>query len=49
MRSTIFDTSLGIVLLFVIPWRYVYANYVAQPGDPWQLRRLPNAEPEACK
>jgi hypothetical protein len=38
MRSTIFDTSLGIVLIFVIPWRYVYDNYVAQPGDPWKLR-----------
>jgi len=38
MRGTIFDTSLGIVLIFVIPWRYVYANYVAQPGEPWKVR-----------
>ncbi|MGQ0659711.1 hypothetical protein [Sphingosinicella sp.] len=39
MRSTIFDTSLGAVLILVIPWRYVWANYVARPGDPWRLRR----------
>jgi hypothetical protein len=39
MRSSIFDTSLGIVLIFVIPWRYVYANYVTAPGDPWKLSR----------
>jgi hypothetical protein len=45
MRSSILDTSLGIVLIFVIPWRYVYANYVAQPGEPWKLRRSANAEP----
>lgn len=39
MRSTVFDTSFGIVLLVVIPWRYVYGNYVARSGDPWKLSR----------
>ena len=39
MRSSIFDTSLGVVLIFVIPWRYVWENYVTRPGDPWNLRR----------
>ena len=39
MRSSVFDTSLGIVLILVIPWRYVWANYVTRPGDPWNLRR----------
>jgi hypothetical protein len=39
MRSTIFDTSLGLVLLIVIPWRHLWTNYVARPGDPWKLRR----------
>ncbi len=42
MRSTVFDTSLGVVLIFVIPWRYLWANYVARPGDPWNLRRSGN-------
>lgn len=39
MRSTIFETSFGAILFVVIPWRYVWANYVAKPGDPWTLRR----------
>lgn len=38
MRTTIFETSFGAVLLLVIPWRYVWANYAAKPGDPWTLR-----------
>jgi hypothetical protein len=33
MRSTVSETSLGIVLLVVIPWRYVYAHYVVKSGD----------------
>ena len=39
MRTTIFETSFGAVLFLVIPWRYLWANYVARPGDPWALRR----------
>lgn len=35
MRSTVFDTSLGLVLLFVIPWRHVFLKYVKQPSNPW--------------
>ena len=40
MRSTVSETSLGIVLLVVIPWRYVYAHYVVKSGDPWKLSRI---------
>ena len=40
MRSTVFDTSPAIVLLVVIPWRYVYAHYVVKSGDPWNLSRI---------
>lgn len=39
MRSTVFDTSFGILLLVAIPWPYVYANYVARSGDPWKFSR----------
>ncbi len=46
MRSTIVDTSLGALLLIVIPWRYVYENYVARPGDPWAFRRSAPERPE---
>lgn len=27
---------MGIIFPFVIPWRYVYANYVKAPGDKWK-------------
>jgi hypothetical protein len=40
MRSSVFDTSFGILLLFVIPWRSVYANYVVKPGDRWTQSRI---------
>ena len=39
MRSSVFDTSFGAVLIFVIPWHHVWANYVVRPADPWRLRR----------
>lgn len=35
MRASVIETSLGAILFLVIPWRYVWANYVARPGDPW--------------
>ena len=47
MRTSVFETSLGAVLIVVIPWRYVWANYVVRPGDPWKLRRSANEEPTA--
>lgn len=45
MRTTIFETSLGAVLLLVIPWRFVWTNYVALPSEPWALRRPAPAFP----
>ncbi len=39
MRTSVFETSFGLVLLLVIPWRYFWANYVVRPGDPWTFRR----------
>ena len=39
MRTSIFETSFGALLILVIPWRHVWANYAARPGDPWRLRR----------
>lgn len=46
MRTTAFETSLGAILLLVIPWRYLWANYVARPADPWRFR-TPADEGEA--
>lgn len=45
MLSSVVETSLGALLLFVIPWRYVYENYLRKPGDPWALRRAGNPAP----
>lgn len=42
MRTTALETSLGAILILVIPWRYVWASYVARPADPWRLRRSTN-------
>ena len=39
MRTSIFETSFGALLILVIPWRYVWANYVVRPGESWRLRR----------
>jgi hypothetical protein len=39
MRSSVLDTSLGMVLILVIPWRHVWTTYVATPGLSWTLRR----------
>lgn len=35
MRQTTFETALGGILLLVIPWRYVWTNYITSRGDPW--------------
>lgn len=39
MRTSVMETALGAVLLVVIPWRYVWAHYVARRGDPWSFRQ----------
>lgn len=43
-RETMSESLLGVVLCpIVIPWRYVWANYVRRSGDRW-LRRPVLAE-----
>ena len=37
MRTSVMETSLGGILLVVIPWRYLWANYVVKRGEPWAL------------
>ncbi|MHB0970855.1 MAG: hypothetical protein ACYC7A_14870 [Thermoanaerobaculia bacterium] len=34
-RQTWFDCLAGLILLVVIPWGYVWRNYVTRPGDRW--------------
>lgn len=33
MRTTMFETSLGAMLLLVIPWRYVFHHYARKPAE----------------
>ena len=34
--ETVRDCALVVVLIPVIPWRFVLANYVRKPGDRWR-------------
>ncbi len=45
--ETVRDCVLAVVLIPVIPWRYVLANYVRKPGDRWRREATgrPLAEP----
>ncbi len=42
-RQSFFEIAPIIVLIPIIPWRYVFANYVKKPGDRWTFR--PNSAP----
>jgi hypothetical protein len=33
--ETTFQCAIVVVYLFLIPWGYVFANYVKKAGDPW--------------
>ena len=34
--ETVFDCSLVVVILAVVPWRYVWRRYVRAEGDRWR-------------
>lgn len=34
--ATVPECLMGIIVPIVIPWRYVFANYVKAPGDRWR-------------
>jgi hypothetical protein len=36
--DTIRDCLLGVVLIPLVPWRYVLSQYVMRPGDRWRRR-----------
>ena len=37
--DTVRDCLVGVILIPLIPWRYVVAQYVTRPGDRWRRRR----------
>ncbi|MBK9271084.1 MAG: hypothetical protein IPM48_05775 [Saprospiraceae bacterium] len=34
--NTTYDCLTGVIFLFVIPWKYVWFQYVIKNGDPWR-------------
>lgn len=41
--ETVWNCLLGAILIPVIPWGYVFAHYVREPGDRWTRRRTTDA------
>ena len=42
--STVVDCLVGVILMpIVIPWRYVFTNYVKRPGDRWRSAPIRSA------
>ena len=41
-RQAFFEIGPVVVLIPIIPWRYIFRNYVSKPGDRWS-RRAPVA------
>jgi len=37
VQANLFACSLVVVIPLVMPWRYVYANYVRRAGEPWRV------------
>jgi hypothetical protein len=35
-RDVLFNCSLAVIIIAVIPWRYVWKRYVRTPGDAWR-------------
>jgi hypothetical protein len=44
-RRAFFEIGPVIVLVPIIPWRYVFQNYVSKPGDRWTNRAPVSPEP----
>jgi len=36
MKNVIVNCSLVVIILAVVPWRYVWQRYVTSPGDRWR-------------
>ena len=35
-HETVVDCLMGVIFPIVIPWPYVFANYVRKPADRWR-------------
>lgn len=39
--QTAYECLMAVVFLFLVPWRYVFENYVKKAGEPWGRRAAP--------
>ena len=47
--STFYEVLFGVILLpLLLPWKYLFANYVQKPGDRWRRRRSSDPDPVAA-
>jgi hypothetical protein len=44
-RQAFFEIAPVVVLIPIIPWRYVFRNYVSKPGDRWTNNAPVTSEP----
>ena len=44
-RESFFEIGPIIVIIPMLPWRYIFANYISKPGDRWALRSSAVLEP----
>ncbi|MFN2601489.1 MAG: hypothetical protein ABR582_01900 [Gemmatimonadaceae bacterium] len=43
MLETTRDTLVVVIIPFILPWGYIWANYVKKPGDRWTVVRKPTS------
>jgi hypothetical protein len=49
-QQTVYDCLFGLALFpLVIPWGYVWANYVRRPGDRWRREAAPAKDTPAVE
>jgi hypothetical protein len=44
-RESFFEIAPIVVIIPFLPWRYIYQNYIAKPGDRWINRAPATPEP----
>lgn len=40
LGTTTFDVGMIVIFVPLVPWSYVFENFVNKPGDPWSRHRM---------
>jgi hypothetical protein len=48
IAETAVNCLMGVIVPIVIPWPYVFANYIKKPGDRWGRRSAPGVQRAAA-